>query len=43
MDDDIPFAASMNTLVDSAGHAKGLLRARHGRGLALALVNRGDC
>jgi single-strand DNA-binding protein len=39
-DDDIPFVHTMNTLADCAGHSKGLLRARHGRSLALALVNR---
>lgn len=41
-DDDIPFGASMNTLNDTAGRSKGQLRARHGRGLALAHVNQGE-
>jgi single-strand DNA-binding protein len=42
MDDDIPFLRTMNTLRDTAGHCKGQLRARHGRRLALAIVNQGE-
>lgn len=42
MDDDIPFTCNLTILNDTAGRSKGQLRARHGRGLALAHVNRGE-
>jgi single-strand DNA-binding protein len=40
--DDIPFLRDLTILNDTAGHSKAQLRARHGRGLALAMVNQGE-
>jgi single-strand DNA-binding protein len=42
MDDDIPFVVNLTTINDTAGHSKAQLRARHGRGLALTMVNQGE-
>ena len=43
LDDDVPFAFNMNTVSDTVGAPKGLMRARHGKGMLLLQANKADC
>lgn len=42
MDDDIPFLFNMNTVSDTMGTSKALLRCKYGKGLHILQVNRPD-
>lgn len=43
MDDDIPFLFNMNTVCDTMGTSKQLMRSRNGKGMHLLQNNKADC
>jgi single-strand DNA-binding protein len=43
LEDDIPFAFNMNTVCDTMGQSRGLMKARHGKRMLLLQTNKADC